>query len=47
MRRRLTQQTAPDHWNANGAAHHPRRCLLCNISRIGQKLGIIGPEEER
>jgi len=40
----VIQQIEPDHWAPVGKVHHPRRCPLCLIARVGIALGLIESE---
>ena len=44
MRPLLVEQVEPSHWAPDGNVHHPRRCLLCILSRLGVALRLIATE---
>jgi hypothetical protein len=41
MRPLLIEQIEPSHWAPIGKTHHPRRCPLCLITRLGKFLRLI------
>lgn len=41
MRIRVLINPEPGHFAPIGQVHHPRRCVLCWVTRIGLWLGVI------
>ena len=39
-------QIEPTHWRWD-KPHHPKRCVLCWVERIGVRLGILKIEDDR
>lgn len=46
MRPLIIEQLQPSHWAPPGRYHHPRRCVLCLLARLGHRLGLIAVESE-